>query len=214
MDSLPVAPSLSTFPATRRQTVVAGLVAALISVVALLLLPLARTPLAVVVPFLPVFVTFVAVTDLLTAFLLYRDAALVRSLPLAVLASGYCYTGLIVVPHLLAFPAVFSPTGWLGAGPQAAVWFWVCWHGGFPAFALAYALLARRAKPWRADRFGRVLAALLGGTVALVALVSAVILRCGDVLPVLIAKGGYNALVSSGIGPASPRSPRSRSSRC
>ncbi len=202
MDSPSIAPSLSTFAATRRQIAFAGLAAGAISAVALLLVPFAQQPLGTIVPFLPAFVTFVAVTDLLTAFLLYRDAALVRSLPLAVLASGYCYTGLLVVPHLLAFPGVFSSTGWLGAGPQSAVWFWVGWHGGFPLFALAYALTARWARPWPAGRFLPVVAALLGGTVALVGLVSAFILRAGDLLPPLIAAGGYSALVSTGIGPA------------
>ncbi|MEA2666341.1 MAG: hypothetical protein QOI11_3285, partial [Candidatus Eremiobacteraeota bacterium] len=150
--------------------------------------------------FLPAFVTFVVVTDLLTAFLLYRDALLVRSLPLALLASGYCYAGLIVIPHVLTFPGVFGPSGLLGASPQAAVWFWVCWHGGFPLFALAFALTARRVPPWRKDRSRLVLAATLGGTLGLVALVSATILLAGPALPVLVAKGGYDALVGSGIG--------------
>ncbi|MEA2665400.1 MAG: hypothetical protein QOI11_2344, partial [Candidatus Eremiobacteraeota bacterium] len=43
-----VAPSLSTFAASRRQTRIAGTVAVLLTAAALLLVPLARLPLAVV----------------------------------------------------------------------------------------------------------------------------------------------------------------------
>ena len=196
-----VAPSLSTFAASRRQTRIAGVAALLLGATALALVPLARVPLAVVPPFLPAFIAFAVVTDLLAAFLLYRDALLVRSVPLALLASGYCYSGLIVIPHVLTFPGVFSPSGLLGAGPQTAVWFWVCWHGGFPLFALAFALTARRMRPWPKDRSRLVLGATLGGTLVLTGLVSAAILLAGPALPVLIAKGGYSLLVSSGIGP-------------
>ena len=56
-------------------------------------------------------------------------------------------------------------------------------------------------QPWPKNRSRLVLGATLGGTLALVGLVTATILLVGPALPVLVAKGGYNALVSSGVGP-------------
>ncbi len=201
MDAPIIAPSLSTFSASPRQARIAVVVAVFLTAAALALVPVARLPLAVVPAFLPAFITFVVVTDLLAAFLLYRDALLVRSLPLALLGSGYLFTGLIVIPHVLTFPGVFSASGLLGASSQAAVWFWVCWHGGFPLFALAFAMTAWRFRPWREGQSRLVMTATLGGTLALVALVTAAILLAGPLLPPLVARGGYNMLVSSGIGP-------------
>lgn len=57
------------------------------------------------------------------------------------LASGYVFTAFITVAHVLTFPGVFSPTGLFGASRQSAVWLYVLWHGGFPLFVMAYALL-------------------------------------------------------------------------
>ena len=196
-----VALSLSTFVATRRQMRFAGAVAVLLTVVALALVPVAHRPLTVVPAFLPGFIAFIAATDLLTAFLIYRDALLVRSLPLALLGSGYCYTGLMVIPHVLTFPGVFSATGLFGAGPEAAVWFWVCWHGGFPLFVLAFALTAWRFRPWREGQARLVMTATLSGALLLVALVTAAIVLAGPALPPLVARPGFNGLIRSGIGP-------------
>jgi len=42
--------------------------------------------------------------------------------------------------HALTFPGPFAPSGLLGAGPQSTAWLYMCWHGGFPVFVVAYAL--------------------------------------------------------------------------
>ena len=44
----------------------------------------------------------------LRIFLIYNSRALLA------LASGYLFTALIVIPHVLTFPGAFSPTGLLG----------------------------------------------------------------------------------------------------
>jgi PAS domain-containing protein len=48
------------------------------------------------------------------------------------------------VSHALSFPGLFAPSGLLGAGPQSTAWLYMFWHGGFPLFAIGYALLKRR----------------------------------------------------------------------
>ena len=60
---------------------------------------------------------------------------------LLVVASGYLFSGLIVVAHALAFPGAFSPTGVLGSGLQSAVWLYWFWHSGLPLAIIGYALL-------------------------------------------------------------------------
>ena len=57
------------------------------------------------------------------------------------LASGYLFSALIVIPHALTFPGAFSPSGLLGAGLQTTAWLYWFWHIGFPASLLLYACL-------------------------------------------------------------------------
>ena len=194
-------PSLSAFKATSRQRTVAGAVALVLTILVGALLPFASQPWPVETNFLPCFITFVALTDLLTAFLLYRDAWSSGSIALTVLAGGYLYTGLIVIPHILTFPGIFSPTGLLGATPQSAVWFWVAWHAGFPVFVLAYAIIDRRAPTLPASLFRRFFAVAFASAFALVALVTATILRVGAGLPSLLVHGDYHRIIFYGIGP-------------
>jgi hypothetical protein len=58
-----------------------------------------------------------------------------------VLACGYFFTAVMVIAHTLTFPGLFAPTGLLGSGPQTTAWLYMFWHGGFPIFVIAYALL-------------------------------------------------------------------------
>ena len=73
--------------------------------------------------------------------LLFAQFSIYRSRALLALASGYLFTGLIVVPHALTFPGAFSPTGLLGAGLQSTAWLYIFWHIGFPTALLTYAWL-------------------------------------------------------------------------
>ncbi len=41
-----------------------------------------------------------------------------RSIGVLVLAAGYLFDALIIVPHTLSFPGAFAAQGLLGAGPQ------------------------------------------------------------------------------------------------
>ena len=104
-------------------------------------LPFARMPLARVDSIIPVVSTAMFVGDCITAVLLFGQFAVLRTRALLVLAGGYLFTGLIVVPYALTFPGAFTATGLLGADLQTAAWIFLAWHLGLPITILAYALL-------------------------------------------------------------------------
>jgi signal transduction histidine kinase len=81
--------------------------------------------------------------DVLTATLLYGQAAVLRSRALLTLATGYLFTGLIIIPHGLTFPDAFAPTGLLGAGVSTTIWLYFFWHTGLPIAVIAYAMMKR-----------------------------------------------------------------------
>ena len=91
--------------------------------------------------FVPAYATAIFVTDLLTAVLLFAQFSIVRSRALVVLASGYLFAALMVIPWMLTFPGVFTSDGLLGAGLQTTNWLYTLWHAGFPIFVIAYVLL-------------------------------------------------------------------------
>lgn len=187
---------------TRQRRIAAGLVGALVIVTALVV-PHASVPLPAILPFLSIFATFAASSDALTAYLLLSQARVSRSMPLFILATGYLFAAAIIPPHLLTFPGVFAPGGWLGAGTQTAVWFWVWWHGGFPIFVLAYALATRASsRPVAGGISVAVVVAVGSGIVVLAALLLEVTIAGERHLPMLIHKGSYGLLISTGIGPA------------
>src|SRR5262249_19252358 len=63
------------------------------------------------------------------------------SYAILILASGYLFTALIMIPHALSFPFAFAPDGLLGGIPQTTAWLYNFWHVGSPAAILAYACL-------------------------------------------------------------------------
>src|ERR1700730_1761414 len=91
--------------------------------------------------FVPAFATAMFVNDLITAVLLFAQFSILRSGALLVIASGYLFTALVIIPWLLTFPGVFAPRGLLGAGLQSTNWLYILWHGGFPTCVMGYALL-------------------------------------------------------------------------
>ena len=79
-------------------------------------------PLPRIDSFIPTMMAIIFVTDLVTAVLLFGQFSATGSRALLVLASGYLFSSLIVIPYALTFPGAFAPTGLLGAGPQSAAW--------------------------------------------------------------------------------------------
>ena len=133
---------LSTMPARRRHRRVAlAMVAVLIGAFAVSA-PFAAVPLTRVEAFIASYESILVINDLITAALLYAQFAILRTRGFLVLASGYLFTALMVVPHMLVFPGVFTPTGLLDAGPSSAAWIYVFWHIGFPVAVLIYVFRA------------------------------------------------------------------------
>jgi hypothetical protein len=63
--------------------------------------------------FIPVFETAIVFNDLITACLLFAQFFIMRWRALLVLANGFLFTGLIIIPHALTFPGAFAATGLL-----------------------------------------------------------------------------------------------------
>jgi two-component sensor histidine kinase len=91
--------------------------------------------------FIPVILTIVFVADLITAVLLFNQSSLIASRALLVLANGYLFSALIVIPHALTFPGAFAPKGLFGAGAQSSGWLNVFWNLGFIVAVAGYAWL-------------------------------------------------------------------------
>jgi len=101
--------------------------------------PLSGVHLRRVDAFVPAYVTAMFVCDSITAILLYAQFSIVRSLSTLVIASGYLFTALILIPFVLVFPDVFTPGNLIG-GLQSTSWLWFSQHAGFPMFVIGYAL--------------------------------------------------------------------------
>ena len=91
--------------------------------------------------FIPIHAITTLINDLITAILLYSMYSIERRRTLLVLASGYLFTSLVVIPWALTFPGLFSPTGLLGPGLQTTAWLYTSWHIGSPLILIVAVLL-------------------------------------------------------------------------
>jgi signal transduction histidine kinase len=131
--------SLSPSPAQPRFAL--GVVLVLIAAFVVAVGPLSTVPLPRIDSFIPMYATAMFVNDSITAVLLFAQFSILRSHALLMIASGYLFTALILIPWVLTFPGLFTPAGLLGAGLQSTAWLYFLWHAGFPVFVIAYALL-------------------------------------------------------------------------
>jgi signal transduction histidine kinase len=103
--------------------------------------PLSTQPLGRIDAFMPAYATAIFVIDSITAVLLLAQFSVLRSPAILALASGYLWSGFIVIPWVLTFPGVFPQPGPLGASLQSTPWLYLFWHEGFIVFVIVYALL-------------------------------------------------------------------------
>jgi diguanylate cyclase (GGDEF)-like protein len=103
--------------------------------------PFAKLPLGQQPAFVPVYVSVLAICDILTAVLLFGQSRFSGSRPLLLLACGYAFTASMTISYALMFPGLFSLAGLLGAGPQSTSAMYILWHGGFPLLVIGYAVL-------------------------------------------------------------------------
>jgi signal transduction histidine kinase len=133
---------LATLPPSQRQIRFAlGVVAALVVAFAVTV-PFANVQLGRIDAFIPIIATITVINDLITSALLCSQFYIVRRRALLVLASGYFFTALIVIPWALTFPGESAPTGFFGAGLQTAAWLYFFWHMGAPLALIAATRIA------------------------------------------------------------------------
>ena len=131
---------LANLPPSQTHVHLALAVVAVLLIAFALTLPFKDILLPPVTPSVAILQTAITINDLITAVLLYSQFSIVRQRRLLILASGYLYSALIVIPYALAFPGVYSPTGLLGAGLQTPSWLYWFWHLGLPIAVIGYAL--------------------------------------------------------------------------
>src|SRR5512134_715052 len=84
--------------------------------------PLKGIQLGRVDAFVPAYATAMFVCDSITAILLYAQFSILRSRATLVIASGYLFAALILIPWILVFPGVFAPNKGLMGGMQTTSW--------------------------------------------------------------------------------------------
>lgn len=134
----------------------------------------ANVPLVQIDGFIPFIHAAVFITELVTAISLYANYANRRSPALAVLASGYLFTSLMVIAHTFTFPDAFL-AGLSFGGPQTAAWLFVIWHFVFLVSAIGYVALKDRVTdaPGRSSATSQILVHVLvvfGAAVAIAAI--------------------------------------------
>ena len=135
---------LATLPPSKGQIRLAlGVVIGLLVALALTI-PFTNILLPRVDAFIPAIETAIVFNDLVTAALLFAQFSILRWRSLLVLANGFLFTALIVIPHALTFPGAFTPTGLLGAGLQTTAWLYYFWHAGAPLAVIGYVLFKGR----------------------------------------------------------------------
>ena len=111
--------------------------------VLLIVIPLRDVPAGSVTAFVPTVDGIQFVDEVMISVLLYAQGAVFQSRALAILASGYLFSALLLVPHALTFPGAFSSEGLLGATVDTAGWLANGRRVALPATIILYLLLKR-----------------------------------------------------------------------
>src|SRR4051794_17631607 len=102
---------LSLLRPSRAQTSLAAALSVVLVAALFIAIPLRSVQLPELSPFIPIVDTTLWLSGVITATLLFAQVSVVRSRAMLVLATGYLFTGLVTVPHLLTYPGAFSPAG-------------------------------------------------------------------------------------------------------
>jgi len=175
--------SIATMTPTVWQRRMALALAAVVLVATVIIVPFAAIQLRKIDGFIPATESAVIISDFFTAILLFSQSRIVGSSGLLLLASGYLFSALIVLPHLLTFPGAFAPFGLLGAGLSTTAWLFIFWHLGLPVSVIGYAYLVddRHVLPRSAIYLS------VTFVIGLVCLLTWIVTLHGDALPALFA---------------------------
>ena len=136
--------SIATMTPTARQRRLTLVLAAIVLIATTIIAPFGAIQLRRIDGFIPATESAIIITDFLTAVLLFSQSRIIGSRGLLLLASGYLFSALVVLPHLLTFPGAFAPSGLLGAGLSTTAWLFIFWHLGLPISVIGYALIDER----------------------------------------------------------------------
>ena len=168
---------LSSLPPSRAQKRAALAVVLGVLVVGLVVAgPLSGVRLTPIAAYLPMYLMAMFLCDSITATLLFAQFAISRALANLVIASGYFFSAITIIPYSLTFPGVFAPMSLIG-GLQSTAWFFDLWHAGFPLFVLGYALL-KDPGPVKRVWQGPVAAAIGLSAALTLAIIAAVVVFC------------------------------------
>jgi len=166
----------------------------------LAVLPWQSIPLREIPAFIPMVDTAICVGELIIATKLYAQAAIFRSRALTILASGYAFGALLLIPHALTFPGAFAANGLLGAGVNTTVWL-IMFNGlGLPIAVILFALrkspeLAQPAE----ERPSEPVFEALAGTIVLAVLATILTTLGHDSLPPLFVDDRVGIFASIAI---------------
>jgi signal transduction histidine kinase len=139
--------SIATMTPTARQRRLTLVLAAIVLIATIIIAPFGAIQLRRIDGFIPATESAIVITDLFTAVLLFSQSRIIGSRGLLLLASGYLFSALMVLPHLLTFPGAFAPSGLLGAGLSTTAWLFIFWHLGLPVSVIGYAYLIDERRP-------------------------------------------------------------------
>lgn len=117
--------TLLQLPSSKAHRVMAAVVVLVVLIETTIVWHFSSQRTTVIVQFLPIFGTWVALTGSLTAYLLWTEYKVTGRLMFASLSGAYAFASLTAVLQLASFPGVFAPNGLLGAGSQSSLWIWV-----------------------------------------------------------------------------------------
>jgi signal transduction histidine kinase len=154
--------------------------------------------------FIAAYEVAIVVSELITTILLISQFRQVLRVGVLIVGCGYLFNAVIGAVYALSFPEVFSATGLLGTSRQATPWLYIMWHGIFPVFVCAYALVhgSQWNEPLAQHRVGP--AIMIGTAVAVGIATGCTLLTTWgiDLLPELIRGNDYKRVVTSGVAPA------------
>jgi len=197
-------PNFATWQTSATDRRVSGVVAGVMIALALSALVFGFNPGPVVPPVLPLLMGSVIITELMSAYLLLSQFLELRYPALAYVGAAYLLSGLLVVPYLLTFPKVFSPTGLFNANEQTAVVLWALWHIGFPLLSFTYAIAQRRfgATQWPPMRTRRFALSIVATCVTIATTALFVTTHFRASLPILVQNGNFTELTTGMLLPA------------
>ncbi|WP_232278322.1 MASE4 domain-containing protein [Paenibacillus sp. 481] len=194
--------NLVALPSVRKQKRAAWTLGLIVLLASLFVLPIASDRIVEIRPFFPMLIAWIMFGNFMTAYLIYSQFRATGSKPMLLLSATYLFTGIITIPNLVTYPGIFSDVGLLHANSQTSIWFWVCWHAGFPIGILLYIYSIKRNTSSVLHTKSRLYTAITYGAVALFVLLLAFLLpRMQVFFPTVIVHDDYRLLISSGIGP-------------